>query len=93
MEAQHGRLAIPTIRSTCRNPSSAGDSRGTEPFECPPHDASPPPSSALAFAAPPAAADPGTITWGKQGEVLSLNPQVTGDGTSWTCSTSSTRRC
>lgn len=45
------------------------------------------PAAALALSAAlapaPAAAQGGTVTWGKQAEILSLNPQRSGDGTSW----------
>jgi peptide/nickel transport system substrate-binding protein len=40
-------------------------------------------AATVAFAPAPAAAQGGTITWGKQAEILSLNPQRSGDGTSW----------
>jgi peptide/nickel transport system substrate-binding protein len=39
--------------------------------------------AALALHGAPAAAAGGTLTWGKQAEVLSFNPQRSGDGTSW----------
>ena len=39
---------------------------------------------ALGLAGPPAALAQTTISWGKPSEVLSTDPHLSGDGTSWT---------